>query len=46
VAYDFSTGVVELVLLEGANEPLNKLLPPFRNIRCFSFVKKMYLDIF
>jgi hypothetical protein len=22
------------------------LLPPFRNIRCFSFVKLMYLDIF
>jgi hypothetical protein len=23
-----------------------KLLPPFQNIRCFSFVKQMYLDIF
>jgi hypothetical protein len=22
------------------------VLPPFRNIRCFSFVKKIYLDIF
>jgi hypothetical protein len=22
------------------------LLPPFQNIRCFSFVKQMYLDIF
>jgi hypothetical protein len=22
------------------------LLPPFRNIRCFSFVKLMYLDNF
>jgi hypothetical protein len=22
------------------------LLPPFINIRCFSFVKQMYLDIF
>jgi hypothetical protein len=23
-----------------------ELLPPFRNIRCFSIVKLMYLDIF
>jgi hypothetical protein len=22
------------------------LLPPFQNIRCFSFVKQMHLDIF
>jgi hypothetical protein len=22
------------------------LLPPFQNIRCFRFVKQMYLDIF
>jgi hypothetical protein len=22
------------------------ILPPFQNIRCFSFVKQMYLDIF
>jgi hypothetical protein len=22
------------------------VLPPFQNIRCFSFVKLMYLDIF
>jgi hypothetical protein len=24
----------------------SQLLPPFQNIRCFSFVKQMYLDIF
>jgi hypothetical protein len=24
----------------------NLLLPPFQNIRCFSFMKQMYLDIF
>jgi hypothetical protein len=23
-----------------------ELLPPFENIRCFSFVNKIYLDIF
>jgi hypothetical protein len=23
-----------------------QILPPFQNIRCFSFVKQMYLDIF
>jgi hypothetical protein len=23
-----------------------KVLPPFQNIRCFSFVKQMYLDMF
>jgi zinc finger SWIM domain-containing protein 3 len=27
---------------DGAKE----ILPPFRNIRCFSFVKLIYLDIF
>jgi hypothetical protein len=26
--------------------PLNKVLPPFINIRCFRFVKQMYLDTF
>jgi hypothetical protein len=25
---------------------VKQLLPPFQNIRCFSFVKQMYLDIF
>jgi hypothetical protein len=25
---------------------LYNVLPPFQNIRCFSFVKQMYLDIF
>jgi hypothetical protein len=24
----------------------SKILPPFINIKCFSFVKQMYLDIF
>jgi hypothetical protein len=24
----------------------NKILPPFQNIRCFRFVKQMYLDTF
>jgi hypothetical protein len=24
----------------------SNVLPPFRNIRCFSFVKWVYLDIF
>jgi hypothetical protein len=28
------------------NKDLSDLLSPFRNIRCFSFVKLMYLDIF
>jgi hypothetical protein len=27
-------------------DPLAHLLPPFGNIRCFSFVNRMYLDIF
>jgi hypothetical protein len=27
-------------------EPFKKILPPFQNIRCFGFVKQMYLDTF
>jgi hypothetical protein len=26
--------------------PFFQILPPFGNIRCFSFVNEMYLDIF
>jgi hypothetical protein len=27
-------------------QPRKQVLPPFQNIRCFSFVKQMYLHIF
>jgi hypothetical protein len=35
--------------LGGCVVPINGipfLLPPFQNIRCFRFVKRMYLDMF
>jgi hypothetical protein len=31
---------------QGALVGTNEVLPPFHYIRCFSFVKQMYLDIF
>jgi hypothetical protein len=30
----------------GIGMEMEMVLPPFRNIRCFSFMKWMYLDIF
>jgi hypothetical protein len=36
-----ATKSIDLDLCNGT-----KLLPPFQNIRCFSFMKQMYLDIF
>jgi hypothetical protein len=37
---------VRLIWEAAGLDVISIVLPPFRNIRCFSFVKLMYLDIF
>jgi hypothetical protein len=39
-------GTIEIVFKYSSNNINYVILPPFQNIRCFSFVKQMYLDIF
>jgi hypothetical protein len=45
--YEFTwIKLLNLLLVIDLYELANLILPPFQNIRCFSFVKQMYLDIF